>query len=192
MLQIRIHGRAGQGVVTTAELIAVAAFSEGKFAQAFPFFGSERTGAPIEAYARIDEKPIRIREQIYEPDFLIIQDATLLNSIDLSKGCSKKTIAIINSNQKREEIDLKIIPKKNIYPVPATEIALEILGKNITNTVMLSTFAKISGLIKLAVLEEAIKEKFSEKGEKIVQKNIEAMRMAYTALVIPAQAGIQG
>jgi pyruvate ferredoxin oxidoreductase gamma subunit len=177
MYQIRIHGRGGQGVVTAAELIAIAAFIEGHTAQAFPSFGVERTGAPIEAFARIDDKPIRIREHIYQPDFLIIQDATLLSTIDITKGANAKTIAIINSSKNKK--DLKInLPIVNVHTVDATAIALETLGKNIVNTVILGAFAKTSGLISLESLKRAIKEKFADKPE-IITKNIAAVEKAF-------------
>lgn len=177
MIQIRIHGRGGQGVVTAAELIAIAAFKNGRQAQAFPSFGVERTGAPVEAYARLDNQPIIIREQIYQPDILIIQDASLLDSIDLTKGAGKKTIAIINTAKAKP--DLKInLPKTNIYTIDATKIALDIIGKNIVNTVILGSFAKITGLVDLASLKLAIEEKFSG-NQVLIDKNIKAIEKAY-------------
>ena len=178
MYQIRIHGRGGQGVVTAAELIAIAAFYEGHVAQAFPSFGVERTGAPIEAFARIDDKPIRTREHIYQPDFLIAQDATLLLSIDVAKGCGPKTIAIINTSKPNTEIKINL-PIANVKTIDATAIALEEIGKNIVNTVILGAFAKDSGLISLVSLKKAIKQKFAEKGEAIINKNIKAVESAY-------------
>ena len=177
MYQIRIHGRGGQGVVTAAELIAIAAFFEGHAAQAFPSFGVERTGAPIEAFARIDDKPIRIREHIYQPDFLIIQDATLLATVDVAKGCMPKTIAIINTAKPKNELKINL-PTENIHTIDATKIALEIIGKNIINTVILGAFAKTSGLISLESLKKAIKEKFADKPE-VIAKNIAAVEKAF-------------
>ncbi|MFC1678193.1 2-oxoacid:acceptor oxidoreductase family protein [Patescibacteria group bacterium] len=178
MHQIRIHGRGGQGVVTAAELIAISAFNNGWQAQAFPSFGVERTGAPIEAFARLDKKPIRTREHVYEPNYLIIQDSTLLSTVDVAKGCDDRTIVIINTSQPKEKIDLKL-PKKNIYPIDATKIALEEIGKNIVNTVILGTFAKVSGLISLEAIEQAIEQKFAQKGKEIVNKNIKAIKRAF-------------
>lgn len=177
MYQVRIHGRGGQGVVTAAELIAIAAFYEGHVSQAFPSFGVERTGAPIEAFARIDDKPIRTREHIYQPDFLIIQDATLLSSIDVAKGCSPKTIAIINTAKPKSEIKINL-PADNVHVIDATKIALEEIGKNIVNTVILGAFARTSGLISLKSLEKAIKQKFAEKPE-VIDKNIKAITRAF-------------
>jgi pyruvate ferredoxin oxidoreductase gamma subunit len=178
MKQIRIHGRGGQGVVTAAELVAIAAFKSGRIAQAFPAFGVERTGAPIESFARISDKEIRTREQVNEPDVLIIQDATLLDAIDVSRGSNKNTVAIINSSKPREKLKINL-PLNNVYIINATEIALKNIGKNIVNTTILGAFAKATGLISLNALKEAIKEKFKEKGENIINKNINAIEEAY-------------
>jgi pyruvate ferredoxin oxidoreductase gamma subunit len=180
MYQIRIHGRGGQGVVTAAELIAIAAFIDGKEAQAFPSFGVERTGAPIESFARIDDKPIRIREHVYKPDVLIIQDPTLLNTVDVAKGAGENTLVIINTAKDKKELKLNL-PEKNIYAVDATKIALEIIGKNIVNTVILGAFARATGLVSLDGLKKAIEQKFAGKGKDIVNKNIEAVVRAYNS-----------
>lgn len=178
MFQIRIHGRGGQGVVTAAELIAIAAFKDGHISQAFPSFGVERTGAPVEAFARINDKIIRTREQVYKPDFLIIQDATLLSSVNVFNGCDKNTKVIINTPKSASELNLAL-PLKNIFTVNASGIAMEIIGKNIMNTVVLGAFAKATKLISLNSLKEAIREKFAEKGEEIITKNIKAIEKAY-------------
>ncbi len=173
MEQIRIHGRGGQGVVTAAELIAIATFYEGKESQAFPNFGVERTGAPIQAYARISKERIVTREQIYEPTVLIIQDATLIDTVDVFFGCTKDTIIIINSSENKwPKLERRF---RHLHFTPATEIALRIFGKNIVNTVILGAFAKYTGLVSLESLKRAVKEKFSEKGEVIISKNIQAI-----------------
>lgn len=179
MYQIRIHGRGGQGVVTAAELIAIAAFNDGKKSQAFPSFGVERTGAPIEAFARIDTKAIRTREHVYEPNVLIVQDPTLLDVVDVAKGCNEHTIVIINTSQPKSAINLEKISKANLYVLDATKIALEELGRNIVNTVILGAFASATGLISMASLEKAINQKFGEKGQAMVDKNINAVKKAY-------------
>jgi len=175
--QIRVHGRGGQGVVTAAELIAIAAFYDGHEAQAFPNFGVERTGAPIQSFARISDQPIITREQIYEPTILIIQDATLLDSVDVFYGCRPETKVIINAPENKWP-QLKI-NKKNLYFSPATEIALEIFKKNIVNTIILGAFAKYTGLVTLESLKKAIQEKFADKGSEIIKKNIFAISQAY-------------
>jgi pyruvate ferredoxin oxidoreductase gamma subunit len=177
MEQIRVHGRGGQGVVTAAELIAIAAFYDGKHSQAFPNFGVERSGAPIQSYARISDKEIITHEQIYSPSVLIIADATLIGHVDVFSGADKNTLVIINGSKNNYK-NLKLKTKK-IYFTPATETALEIFGKNIVNTVILGAFAKYSGLISLVSLEKAIKEKFKDKGEEIIKKNIQAIDKIY-------------
>lgn len=178
MKQVRVHGRGGQGVVTAAELVAIAAFIHGSEAQAFPSFGVERTGAPIEAFARIDEKPIRTREQVHSPNVLIVQDATLIGAVDLARGCDEKTLVIINSTKDKNELDIKL-PHENIYVIDATKIALEILGRNIVNTVILGAFAKATGYFSLEDLKKAIRQKFAGKNEAIIKKNIDAVSKAY-------------
>lgn len=177
MIQIRIHGRGGQGVVTAAELIAIAAFKNCKQAQAFPSFGVERTGAPIESYVRLDDRPIITREQIYQPNVLIIQDASLLDSVDVAKGANKKTITIINTAKAKQSLKINL-PQANIYTIDATKIALEIIGKNIVNTVILGALAKITGLVDLTSLKQAIQEKFSG-NQNLIDKNIKAIEQAY-------------
>ncbi len=191
MIQVRIHGRGGQGVVTAAELIAIAGFKAGLYAQALPSFGVERSGAPIQAFARLDDAAIIIREHIYQPDFIIIQDASLLASVDVLFGANKKTIVMINTGKSPEEVWRHIKEQKiqsfipaisNIKTIDATKIALQILGKNLMNTVVLGAFAKLSGHISLESLQLAIAEKFSAKGQDIVSKNQTAATLAYETL----------
>lgn len=183
MKQIRIHGRGGQGVVTSAELIAVSAFGDGKEAQAFPYFGVERRGAPIMAFARIDEKPIRLREHVYHPDVIIVQDATLLGTVNLAEGAQKEVLMIVNTTKPAKEVSkLSGLPEKNIVTIDATKIALETIGRNIVNTVILGAFSKITGLISIKSLETAIKEQLKSKGEDIVKKNIDAIEKAYASV----------
>jgi len=179
--QIRVHGRGGQGVVTAAELIAIAAFFDGKEAQAFPVFGVERTGAPIESFVRISEKPIRTREQIQEPNILIVQDSTLLESVNVARGSNKDTIAIINSSKEKSELEIDL-PQENIFVVDATKIAIKQIGKNIVNTVLLGAIAKKTKLFTIKSAEKAIKQKFAHKDKKIIETNIKAIREAYNTL----------
>jgi len=184
IIQTRVHGRGGQGVVTAAELIALAAFYDGKESQAFPFFGVERSGAPIMAFARVSNKIIKTREQIYRPDFLIIQDATLIDDEGILAGCTTQTKVLINSPKTKEEIfkslkNNKNIKLSNIYTTPATEIALEFIGKNIVNTVILGALAKHSNLFSLAALNKAVTTKLGSKGSNILQKNLDAISKIY-------------
>ena len=167
MFQTRIHGRGGQGVVTAAELLSVAAFIEGSHAQAFPSFGSERTGAPVVSYCRIDDKEIRTREPILEPDAIIIQDPTLFNSLDVFQGLKSDGYVLVNSNKNLEELGVadavKKIPNKHVCNVPATEIAMKHMGRPMPNAVLLGGFAAISGQLAFKSVEKAIKSKFSGK-----------------------------
>ncbi len=182
MIKIRIHGRGGQGVVTAAELIALAAFYDGLKSQAFPVFGVERTGAPIQSFARISKEKILSKEQIYQPDIIIVQDPTLLSAKDTLSGFKDNTILILNSEKTIDniyEIINKKIKKEQIYKAPATKIALEVIGQNIVNTVTLGIFARHSNIITLNSLLKAIEEKFKDKGEKIINKNCQAIKLAY-------------
>jgi pyruvate ferredoxin oxidoreductase gamma subunit len=167
MFQTRIHGRGGQGVVTAAELLSVAAFVEGHYAQAFPSFGSERTGAPVVSYCRIDDKEIRTREPILEPDAIIIQDPTLFTSLDVFQGLKSDGYVLLNSNKNLEELGVadavKKIPNKHVCNVPATEIAMKHMGRPMPNAVLLGGFAAISGQLAFKSVEKAIKSKFSGK-----------------------------
>lgn len=178
MYSVRVHGRGGQGNVTLGELIAMAAFYGGKQVQAFPVFGVERKGAPVAAFVRIDDKFIRSRQQVYEPDYIIIQDPSLVATANVLDGAKKSSIVIINSNKLPEQVCPGYAGK--VYCVPVLEMALKIIGKPIINTAMLGAFARISGLIELEAAEKAIKEHLGEKyvGE-IINKNIEALKVAY-------------
>lgn len=178
MHQIRVHGRGGQGVVTASELIAMAAFYEGKQAQAFPHFGVERSGAPIRAYARISDYPILTRERVYSPTILLIQDHSLITEDpEITAGINKDTFIIINAPHDYK-LEKKLISKK-IYYSPATEIALQIFKKNIVNTVILGSLARHTSLISLKSLKKAIREKFKDKDAEIIRKNIKAITLAY-------------
>ncbi len=164
MFQIRIHGRGGQGVVTGAEMLSVAAFLEGKHAQAFPSFGSERMGAPVMAFCRIDDKEIRLREPVMEPDALIVQDPTLLHQVDLFSGLGADGYMLINSSRSFEELGLGEFVgrfrRENIATVPATELARKHLGRPLPNAALLGGFAAMTGRIRLASVEAAIRDKF--------------------------------
>src|SRR6056297_79840 len=180
MTQIRIHGRGGQGVVTASELIAIAAFEDGLYSQAFPSFGVERTGSPIEAYTRIDKKPIKLREHIYNPDILIVLDASLLHVINVAHGCDEETSIVVNTAKDKKDLGLKL-PPENIYTIDATKIALNIIGKDIANTTILGAFAHNTGEISLEGLKKAVAQKFQEKGKKIIDKNTKAVERSYNS-----------
>jgi len=172
--EIRIHGRGGQGNVTASEFLAEAAFADGLYAQAFPMFGSERHGAPVIAYVRISDRPIRLRSQIYEPDYVIVQDASLFAGNNLLDGLKGGGLVVVNTELPPSEFD---IPGKfKVVTVPATQLALDIVGKPIINTIMVGAFAGASGEIRLDALEKSVRERYpGELGE----KEIVAMKKAF-------------
>lgn len=180
MFQVRIHGRGGQGVVTAAEMLAAAAFDEGRHAQAFPSFGSERTGAPVVAFCRIADKTIRLREPIMEPDALIIQDSTLLHQLDVFSGFKQDGYVLINTGKSFEALGLGKVAEgfrhERICAVPATELSIKHLGRPMPNVPLLGGFAAISGIIKLESVIKAINGKFSGK---VAESNIAAATEAY-------------
>ena len=174
MKEIRIHGRGGQGSVTAAELIAVAAFEDGKWSQAFPYFGTERRGAPVTAFARISDQPIRVRSQIYEPDYVIVQDPSLVTSVDVAGGLKPDGLLIINSEKKPSE--LKITTKAAVKTIDATALALEVIGLPIVNTALLGAFAGATGTIRLESVNKAIRDRFPGK---VGEKNVAAVKRAF-------------
>ena len=180
MLQVRIHGRGGQGVVTAAEMLSVAAFEQGRHAQAFPSFGSERTGAPVVAFCRIDDREIRLREPIVAPDVLIVQDPTLLHQVDVFQGLKPDGYVLINSRRNFDELGLDDIARRfrreRLITVPASEIALKHLGRPLPNAVLLGGFAALSGLVTLQAVAHAIADKFSGK---VADGNVAAATEAF-------------
>ena len=162
--EVRIHGRGGQGVVTAAELLSVAAFDEGRHAQAFPSFGSERSGAPVVSFCRISEAPIRTREPVAEPDALIVQDPTLLHQVDLFSGLGAAGYVLINSGRSFEELGLEEFAegfhRDRLLTAPATEIARRCLGRPLPNAALLGGFAALTGLLRLDSVTAAIRERF--------------------------------
>ncbi|HEY1238166.1 MAG TPA: 2-oxoacid:acceptor oxidoreductase family protein [Solirubrobacterales bacterium] len=165
MFQVRIHGRGGQGVVTAAEMLSIAAFEDGKHAQAFPTFGSERTGAPVTSFCRIDERPIRVREPVAEPDALIIQDPTLLHQVKVFGGLREDGYVLINTSRGLDELGLGEFAAGfdpgRLLSVPASEIALEQLGRPLPNTALLGGFAAMTRIVRLQSVNRAISQKFS-------------------------------
>lgn len=180
MLQVRIHGRGGQGVVSGAEILAVAAFLEGRYAQAFPSFGSERMGAPVMAFCRIDTRPIRLREPVLEPDALIVQDATLLNQVDLFNGVPAAATVLINSTRPVADLGLESLlqrmPQLKLFALPATDIAVRHVGRAVPNVPLLAAFAALTRMIGIDSVIAAVREQFSTR---IAEVNIAAAREAY-------------
>ncbi len=180
MFQVRIHGRGGQGVVSGAELLSVAAFLEGRYAQAFPSFGSERMGAPVMAFCRIDDKEIRLREPVMEPDALIIQDPTLLHQVDLFKGMRSVGLILLNSMRSFAELGLSDLAGDThhyrLCRVPATELAQKHVGRPVPNAALLGGFAAVSGEIRFESVVAAIRAKFPGK---VAEGNVAAATEAY-------------
>jgi pyruvate ferredoxin oxidoreductase gamma subunit len=188
VFQIRIHGRGGQGVVSGAEMLSVAAFLEGRHAQAFPSFGSERTGAPVMAFCRIDDKPIRLREPVLEPDALIVQDCTLLHQVDLFSGLKPGGFVLLNSVKGFAELGLAELaqgPKRyRIVCLPASELALKHVGRPVPNAALLGGFAAVTGELGIESVVAAILEKFPKA---IADKNVAAARAAHLLATRPVE-----
>ena len=180
MFQIRIHGRGGQGVVTAAEMMSIAGFLEGRHAQAFPSFGSERMGAPVMAFCRIDDKPIRLREPVMSPDALIIQDTTLLHQVNLFEGVVDSGYVLINSNRSTADLGLEDFFAENpgirVLTVPASKLAEEHVGRPLPNAALLGGFAAITSLIHIDAVAAAINDKFAGR---VAAGNVAAARAAY-------------
>jgi pyruvate ferredoxin oxidoreductase gamma subunit len=165
VFEVRIHGRGGQGVVTAAELLSVAAFSEGRHAQAFPSFGSERTGAPVVSFCRIDDRAIRTREPIFEPDGLIIVDATLLHQVDVFGGLKRDGWVLINTSRTFKELRIEDLferfDRRRFKAVAATELARDLLGRPLPNAALLGGFAALTGAVGLGAVTNAIAGRFA-------------------------------
>ena len=180
MFQIRIYGRGGQGVVSGAEMLSVAAFLEGRYAQAFPSFGSERMGAPVMAFCRIDDKEIRLREPVLAPDALIIQDQTLLHQVDLFSGLPVRGHVLLNSSKTLDELGLagfaRGVERYRLCTLPASELAMKHVGRPVPNAALLGGFAAVTGVITLDSVLAAIREKFPSA---IAEKNVAAAQEAF-------------
>ena len=176
MLEIRFHGRGGQGAVTSAELLAVAVIGEGRYAQSFPSFGPERRGAPVVAFSRVDDKPIRTRFAVGEPDVVIVLDPSLLKIANPHKGIKKGGILIVNTGKSPEEIKREFgYAGFRVATVDATKIAVEELGRPITNTTMLGAMVKMTGVIKPESIEEPLAHRFG----RIAPRNLKSFQRAY-------------
>lgn len=166
MIEIRLHGRGGQGAVTSAELVAEAAINEGKYAQAFPSFGPERRGAPVRAFIRVDSTAIRLRNEIEEPDIVVVLDPTLISVVNVTEGLKKDGIVIFNTSKSIAEVKKEYGIKARIATVNATKIAQEFLGRPIANTTMLGALIKVTGVITVDSLKEAFGHRFGKLGAK--------------------------
>jgi len=178
MKEVKIFARAGQGAITTAAILGEALFYEDKYAYAFPHFGAARMGAPMNAFLRYDDKPIRLRSQIYDPDFIVVVDPTLINSQKCFENLKKGSKAVVCVRE-----DTKINDSQNvqIYKLEAERIAMEIIGKPFANTVLVGAFAKVSGDIKLDSVLKAVEQRFKGKAD-ILNKNLEAVKKGYDSV----------
>lgn len=183
MVEIRWHGRGGQGAKTAALLLAGAVFETGKYVQGFPEYGPERTGAPLTAYNRIADEKILIHSNVYNPDYVIVVDETLMTCIQVEEGLKKDGAILINTEKSVEEMKERIFDKNiKIYTIAANKIALENIGKAIPNTCMLSAIIKISGLIKkedfLDIMQKSLERQFVTKPE-VIEGNMNAIKQAW-------------
>ena len=175
MIETRFHGRGGQGAVTSAELLALAAIQEGKFAQAFPSFGPERRGAPVLAFSRVADKQIRLRSQIYDPDVVLVLDSSLLEIMDVTEGLKAGGTLVVNSKEPVKELASRFRFEGSLWAVDATHIARELLGRPITNTTMLGALLRATGIVDIDSVSEPLRHLFGL----IAAKNEKALREAY-------------
>ena len=181
LVEIRWHGRGGQGAVTSAELLAQAAINEGKYAQAFPAFGAERRGAPVMAFVRIDSRqPIRIRAEVTEPDIVMVLDPGLLRVVNVTSGLKEDGVLVVNTPKGPDGIKLEAGVKWSVATVDATKIARELLGIPIVNTAMIGALLRANEVVKLESLFEPLKERFG----RLAERNINSMQKAYEVTVV--------
>ncbi len=184
IVEVRWHGRGGQGVVTASEALASSALKEDKYIQSFPEFGPERMGAPIKAFTRISDGRIDIHSQVYDPDVVVVLDPTLLESVPVAEGLHDDGILLVNTELSEDEVRKKTGFNGKIYVLNATKIANETIGRPIANTPCLGAVAKVTGLVKKENIIEQIKKIFGEKlSEKALQGNIDAINRAYEEVV---------
>ena len=166
LIEIRIHGRGGQGAVTSSQVLAIAAFHSGKQSQAFPNFGVERTGAPVESYVRISEKPINLRQHVYDPDYVIVLDSSLIDAVDVTNGLQQNGVVIVNTDKRAEQ--LRKLSGFKVHSINITKIALDVIGKPFVNIASLGAFCKLSKDVSLQALDKAIDELFTARGKAAV------------------------
>lgn len=191
MFSVRIHGRGGQGAVTAAEMLSVAAFDQGLHAQAFPSFGSERTGAPVVAFCRIDDAPIRAHDPIAEPDAVIVQDPTLLRLVPVFAGISTAGFVLVNSSG--PFVDLHVddlvsgLDPHRLVTIPATDLSRQHLGRSVPNTALLGGFAALTGLLTLEAVQDAIHQRFTGT---VAEANLQIARLAHDHVRLLTGGGV--
>lgn len=185
LIEIRWHGRGGQGAVTSAELVAQAAINEGKYAQAFPAFGAERRGAPVAAFVRIHtNEPIRVRAEIAEPDVVVVLDPGLLRIVDVTSGLKANGMVVVNTKKQPEQIRQEFSINWSLATVDATTIARELLGVPIVNTSMVGALLRATGVVKLESLFEPLRQRFG----RLAERNINAMKRAYEVTLVRSKS----
>jgi pyruvate ferredoxin oxidoreductase gamma subunit len=178
MIEIRWHGRGGQGAVTSGEMLALAAIEEGKYAQGFPAFGPERRGAPVMAFNRVSDKPIKIRSGIYQPDVVVVLDPSLVGLVPITDGLKPGGILIVNTSKSADEIRKKLNYKGKLFTVDATHIAREELGVPISNTTMLGAVLKATAVLSLSAMKSPLEHRFGRGAA----KNMSAMKRAFSEM----------
>ena len=177
LIEVRWHGRGGQGAWTASELLAKAAIHEGKYIQSFPEFGPERMGAPVRAFTRISDKPIRLHCSVYSPDVVVVLDPTLMATVPVTEGLKQNGAIVVNTGEEPSRMKEKLkIANGTVWTVPATEIAIKILGRPITNTAMLGAVARATNIVSMESIEKAVKERFPAQ---LAEKNIEVIKEAF-------------
>lgn len=183
MIEIRWHGRGGQGAKTASLLLADAAFNTGKYIQGFPEYGPERMGAPITAYNRISDTPIRIHSNIYEPDYVVVVDDSLIGAVDVTSGLKDNGAIVINTNENIDSLRKKLNGfSGKIYTIDASKISLECLKANFPNTAMLAAVVNITKIMSKEELLDNMKDAFSHKFAKkpeVIEPNMEALLRGY-------------
>ncbi len=181
--EVRWHGRGGQGAVTSTELIALAAIAKEKYAQSFPSFGPERRGAPVQAFLRVGDEPIRVRSEIAEPDVVVVLNPDLFESVDVTSGLRENGILVINTRKSLEEVKATYGKRHRVAIVNAMKIARESIGLPITNTTMMGALLKVAPLVELDDMIGPLEHRFG----KVAEKNITAMKRAYEEIVVEGQ-----
>ncbi|MGP0029256.1 MAG: 2-oxoacid:acceptor oxidoreductase family protein [Acidimicrobiales bacterium] len=194
MFEVRIHGRGGQGVVTAADLLALAAFEEDRFAQSFPSFGSERTGAPVVAYCRLAERTIRTREPVVTPDALVVIDPTLVHQVDLFSGLATEGYVLVNSTRTFDELGLSTLftryRRERLLTAPASEIAQRHTGRPIPNAALLGGFAALTAQVSIEAVGTAIRARFGSEPS-VAERNVAAAAEVYHHVVQAMAANVE-
>ena len=177
LIEVRFHGRGGQGAVTAADLLAVAGFKEGYYTLSFPTFGAEKRGTPVASFLRISDKPIVQRDEVYTPDYVVVMDPSLIGAVDVLAGIKKDGMLIANYPKGSEDLKKHLNTDVKVYSINATKMAMEHLGRPITNTAMVGALVGATDIVKLETLKETIKEWFED--ESLAEKNIRLVEEAY-------------